>query len=380
MALESRAALRHNPDMREVPAIGRDIALDAGARAVAPASAAAVLVVVPTLDEEAHIEACLRSILGDDPVMAGVDIVVADGGSRDRTVAIVEGLAALFPNIRVLANPERLQSAGINLAVARCARPRHRILVRCDAHATYPPGYVLAVARRLVDLGVASVVVPIDAHGSTAFGRAAAWIVDTPLGNGGAAHRGGTVSRAIDHGHHAGFDLDWFRRLGGYDPAFSHNEDAEYDLRLARAGGTAWLAADLRVAYTMRPTLAGLARQYTRYGRGRARTVLKHHLRPKPRQLAPVALVLALAAAVILSPVWPALLLVPLGYAAALLGVGLWTALSRRSLAGLWAGPALGAMHLAWGAGFLRQVAAAATARVRRTRRRARGGQGGLGA
>lgn len=331
-----------------------------------PAIAETVLVVVPTLNEAAHVAACIRSLVAGDPEMARARIVVADGGSSDGTPAIVEGLAAEVPGLRLMANPARLQAAGINAAVAAWAEPGHRILVRCDAHACYPPGFVRGVATRLDGIGVASVVVAMDATGETAFARAAAAIVDTAMGSGGAAHRGGRRSGFVDHGHHAGFALDWFRRIGGYDPGFSHNEDAEYDHRLAAAGGRIWLAADLRVAYAMRPTLAALARQYWRYGRGRARMLARHGLRPKPRQAAPALLCLGLAASVVLAPLWPAALVVPLAYLALLAGAGLWGAARLGSASGLWAGPALGAMHLAWGAGFLRQLAARLASAARR--------------
>lgn len=315
-----------------------------------------ILAVIPTLNEEAHVEACLRSIIGDDPEMARVRIIVVDGGSSDRTRAIVQGLAAEFPNVRLIDNPARLQSAAINRAVREEAGPGHRILVRCDAHSHYPPGFVLAVARTLVARDVASVVVPMDAVGTTGFGRAAAWIVDTPLGSGGAAHRGGLRSRFVDHGHHAGFALDWFRRIGGYDPGFSHNEDAEYDHRLALAGGRVWLDADIRVVYTMRPTFARLARQYYLYGRGRARTLVKHGVRPKLRQILPALVCILLLASLVLAPVAPVLLLLPAGYLALLVAAGIWMALRHRTPAGLLAGAALGAMHLCWGAGFLKQI------------------------
>ncbi len=321
-----------------------------------------VLIVVPALNEARAIDPCLRSLMAGDPRLAHATLVVADGGSRDGTQAIVTNLQAEFPNLHLIDNPERLQSAGINRAVAEAALPQHRILVRADAHAIYPPGYAMAAADRLAELGMASVVVPMDSRGQTGFARAAAWIVDTPLGSGGSAHRGGHRSGEVDHGHHAAMDLGWFRSTGGYDPGFSHNEDAELDHRLRAAGGRIWMAGDLRLDYQMRPGFRALARQYWTYGRGRARTVLKHRMRPRLRQLAPaVNLVLLLASAALiltglmtglgwltaLGAIWPAL------YAGLLLSASLWMAKRHRDPAGLWAGPALAAMHLPWGAGFL---------------------------
>ncbi|MEM8848701.1 MAG: glycosyltransferase family 2 protein [Pseudomonadota bacterium] len=318
-----------------------------------------VLLVVPTLNEAAHIEACLTSLWRDDSFAQSVRIAVTDGGSTDGTRDIVRALARTHPNLILVDNPAQLQSAGVNAAVAAVATPGHQFLVRCDAHAIYPDGYVRRVAEAMAARPeAASVVGVMDAQGATCFARAAAWVVDTPLGSGGSAHRGGARSGWVDHGHHAGFRLDWFKRIGGYDGNFSHNEDAEYDHRLARAGGHVWLEAGLRTDYRMRPTARGLLRQYWKYGRGRARTVLKHRMRPRPRQVIPAANLVALIAALALATVWPWALIVPGAYLAMLTSVSVVAAARMGRLCGLWAGVALAIMHNGWGAGFLRQILA----------------------
>ena len=313
-----------------------------------------IIVAIPTLNEEKHIAHCVRSLTDDTAFAARIGFVVADGGSTDETRAIVDKLAQTRDDIVLLDNPERLQSAGINSVVAQLTGPAHRFLVRCDAHAHYPAGFV----RRVVEVlekqpEAASVAGVLDARGEGCFQRAAAWIVDTPLGSGGSAHRGGAWSGWVDHGHHAGFRLDWFRRIGGYDPDFSHNEDAEYDARLARAGGRIWLESSLRKNYVMRPTPGRLWLQYWRYGKGRARTLRKHALRPRLRQVLPVlvlaGLVLSLATGLVFRPA----LALPALYVGALSVVSAVAAARMRSLCGLWAGVALFVMHNAWGAGFL---------------------------
>lgn len=319
-----------------------------------------ILAVIPTLNEAGHIAACLQSLIGTDPFMAGVAIVVADGGSTDGTQDIVAGLAQTHPNLAhsnltLIDNPDRLQSAALNRAVDTCAQPGHVFLVRCDAHSIYPPGYIRAVADSLAARPeAASVATVMDAAGGgSCFQTAAAWIVDTPLGSGGSAHRGGTRSGWVDHAHHAGFRLDWFRRIGGYDTGFSHNEDAEYDHRLGLAGGRVWLDADIRMTYHMRPSLRALARQYWNYGRGRARTVLKHRMRPRLRQMIPAVNAAVLAISLVCAPFWPLLLAIPLAYCALLAAISVYAAWRMASPCGLYAGPALAAIHNAWGAGFI---------------------------
>src|ERR1700754_1577329 len=96
-----------------------------------------VLVAIPALNEAEHIEACVRSLMKGDPRLLEAEFVVVDGGSRDGTQEIVRRLNKEFPNLKLLDNPKRLQSAALNLA-ARTLGQGRRVLVRCDAHAFYP--------------------------------------------------------------------------------------------------------------------------------------------------------------------------------------------------------------------------------------------------
>jgi len=316
---------------------------------------AAILAVVPALNEARHIEACIRSLMTGSPVLRLVPLTVADCGSSDGTQAIVERLKGEFPNLRLLGNPGRLQSAALNLAAQAHSSGRTRYLVRCDAHALYPQNFILLVAAALQRTGAASVAVPIDAVGETCFEKGNAWVVDTLLGSGGSAHRGGRRSAYIDHGHHAGFDIDWFRKLGGYDETFSHNEDAEYDVRLGKAGGKVWLAAGIRIRYVPRGTVRSLARQYYSHGRGRARSLAKHGSRLKLREAVPLIALLGSWLGLLAAPFCLPALVLPAGYLSLLAGASAAVAVKRKSFCGLFAGIAAGTMHLCWAAGYLMQ-------------------------
>jgi succinoglycan biosynthesis protein ExoA len=320
------------------------------------ADPASVLVAIPTLNEAAHIEATLTALMQDDPDMAQVQIVVADGGSTDATREIVQSCSARWPNITLIDNPDKLQAAAINRVVRDHAGPDHRILVRVDAHAAYPARYVLDVADALLTRDVAGLATVMDSQGENCFQRGAAMAMETKLGSGGSGHRGGTVSGYVDHGHHAGFLLAAFNAAGGYDTGFVANEDAELDYRIRLAGGRIWLDAGIRLGYVMRAAPMGLARQYWRYGRGRAQTVFRHGIRPKLRQMVPPVAVVVNLVSLILSPALPLLLVFPLAYLMLCLVTSLVLAARHSSLCALWAGPALAIMHHTWGAGFLIQA------------------------
>jgi succinoglycan biosynthesis protein ExoA len=316
------------------------------------------LVVIPTLNEEDVIESVLGSILADDGLVDPL-VVVADGGSDDATREIVREIAARDRRVRLIDNPGRLQSVGLNLAAGAVGGDRPW-LVRVDAHADYPPNYVSSLIDEALRTGAASVVVSMDTVGEHGFQRAVAAAQNSRLGTGGSAHRSATSGQWVDHGHHALFDLAAFEALGGYDESFSHNEDAELDLRLAGAGGRIWLTDRVRIGYRPRRTPGALWRQYFSYGKGRARTVLKHRTPLKMRQALPLAVapaVLGLLAAVIAGPVLGPILALPaLVWAMASAGYGLALAARARDPDLALSGPAAMIMHLAWSAGFWAQL------------------------
>ena len=313
-----------------------------------------VTIVLPALNEEAYIEAAISTILP-----TGVDfdyeVLVMDGGSTDRTVELVQAMSRQNSRIRVLDNVKRLQSAGVNEA-ARQAHPDSTVIIRADCHAIYPPNFVRRCISVLDINAVQSVVVPMKTVGTSAFQRAAAAAQNSVLGNGGSAHRRGTWSGLVDHGHHAAFDRAFFQAVGGYDETFSHNEDAELDFRIGQKGGRIWLDSENVVTYFPRKSLTTLARQYFKHGAGRARTIRKHAMRPKARQLAPVFILSSFAGGIALIPSSSAFLIPALGYSLACCAVGAAQAVRQREASLLMMGPAAIAMHLGWATGFVRTV------------------------
>jgi len=158
-----------------------------------------------------------------------------------------------------------------------------------------------------------------------------------------------------EHGHHALMRIDAFLGVGGYDESFPHNEDAELDARLVKAGNKIWLTGKTWLTYYPRSSPVSLFRQYVNYGAGRAKTLLKHRARPKIRQLAPSA-ILPFALLAILSPLsWP--LAVPLGvWAFGCIAYGIGIGIKKRTSSAMAAGVPAMIMHLAWSIGFWKSL------------------------
>lgn len=314
-----------------------------------PASPAVPLVVIPCLNEAPHLERVARQMHAA-ALRHGGCVVVADGGSTDGTREIAAALARELPGLRLLDNPARRQGPGVNAAVA-AFWPGHSHLVRVDAHSRYPDDYVDVLLAEAERSGAASVVVGMVSAGEGVLQRLNAATQNARIGNGGASHRSRGRGTEVDHGHHALMEIAAFRAVGGYDPDFAHNEDAELDHRLRRAGHRIWLTAETQVTYFPRSGVAALARQYFNFGRGRAANLAKHRSRPRLRQAAVIAVWPMLLGAW-LAPVAFGLSLPALAWGLVTLGGGLALAASRGSALLVLAGPVAMLMHLSWSMGF----------------------------
>jgi succinoglycan biosynthesis protein ExoA len=315
-----------------------------------------ILVVIPTLNEARNIEGVVATLLADLPKDTTTTLVVADGGSTDGTVELVQAMARQRTDLHLLHNPKRIQSAAINLA-ARTFGHDADVLIRCDAHAIYPAGFVQSLVASLDASQADSVVVPMDSVGHSCLQRATAWVSDTAVGSGGSAHRGGRRSGFVDHGHHALFRMASFHRVGGYDETFTHNEDAELDCRQRALGSKVYLDAGIRLQYHPRDTFKGIWRQYAGYGRGRSRTARRHPGSMRLRQAAVPIHFLLMVFALLMAARLPILLLWPLLYMGALAAASVLLAWRHRSLCGLLAGPAAFVMHTSWAVGFFTGLA-----------------------
>src|SRR5437867_509910 len=77
----------------------------------------AISIIIPCRNEKNHIETCLRSILAQEPPTGDFEIIIADGMSDDGTRDILTRLAVEDPRIRVVSNPGRIVSTGLNAAI-----------------------------------------------------------------------------------------------------------------------------------------------------------------------------------------------------------------------------------------------------------------------
>lgn len=226
--------------------------------------------------------------------------------------------------IRLLDNPGRTTAAGMNMGIAQAAG---KIIVRADAHCVFPPAYVRRCVELLADKGAANaggVMIPRGEGGATQ--AAIALAMRHPLGTGDAAFRRTEFKGEAEGVIFGTYRKALFDEIGGYDVKAPANEDSELNVRIICAGKKIYLDSDIKITYFPRKTLRELGKQYFRYGRGRARTTLRHRLLTGWRQAAAPALVLVTAYAIVRTVLGrPIHLLVPAAYVLAIIGAAFLT-------------------------------------------------------
>jgi succinoglycan biosynthesis protein ExoA len=303
-----------------------------------------VSVIIPARGAATVVARAVASALPQEGVEEVV-VAAGDDATRDAVEAIAD------PRVRAVANASGRTPDALNAAIAASTG---EVVVRLDAHAELPPGYVgraVATLRRTGAANVGGMQVPTADRG---FGAAVAAAMRSPAGAGGAAYRVGGGEGPADTVYLGAFRREALTAVGGFDPRFTRNQDAELNLRLRRAGYEVWFDPQLAVAYEPRDRVGALASQYLQYGRWRRLTARTHAGSLAPRQLAAPALVLGIVGAALLGAATGVWLVLGLGLA---LYVAVLIIAAAAAVPVLRLVPAtvvaFATMHVSWGVGFL---------------------------
>jgi succinoglycan biosynthesis protein ExoA len=317
----------------------------------------AVSLIVPCRNEQDYIESCIRSLLAQDLPVGSFEIIVADGLSNDGTRNILARLAAEYTCVRLVDNPGRIVSTGLNTAIHAA---RSKIIVRIDVHTQYAPDYVRQCLAVLQETGADNVGGPWVAQGTGYMGRAVAAAFQSPFAVGGARGHNPHHIGPVDTVYLGCWPREVFDRIGFFDEELVRNQDDEFNLRLSRAGGLIWQSPRIKSWYHPRASLRSLWRQYAQYGYWKVRVIQKHSLPASVRHLVPAAFVLTMLMLPILALIWPWAwwLWGALGglYGACNLAASMATARRSGLMLSLVLPAVFACYHLGYGYGFLRGI------------------------
>lgn len=267
-----------------------------------------VTVIIPCLNEGDFIEQCLVTLLSDLPDGMDIEVLVLDGGSTDRTRCIVETLRSAFPFVRLMDNPRRSAAAAMNIGIAAASG---EVIVRVDAHCTYPAGYVVGLTECLekYDADVVGAVWDTQPRERTAIGMAIARVLSHSLGVGNAHFRTGAQEvRQVDTVPFGCWRREILERVGSFSEKLTRSQDFEMAGRMQVAGASVLLIPSIVITYYARSNLSETFRYNLANGYWVTFPALAYRVRFGVRHYVPLAAVLLgimLAIVAALGMPWP---------------------------------------------------------------------------
>ncbi len=308
----------------------------------------AISVILPVLNEEAHLAESVTAILSQDYI-GSFEIILALGPSHDQTNVIAEKLAARDSRVKIVTNPSGKTAAGLNLAIAASESP---VIVRVDGHAKIPDNYLSLAVSILRESGAVNVGGVMAAEGVTKFEVAVSRAMRSPLGVGASRFHTGGNAGEVDTVYLGAFRREAINAVGGFDERYTRAQDWELNHRLRKNGGKIYFDPRLQVTYRPRPSIRKLAKQYFQYGRWRRVVSRSHPGTVNLRYLAPPFTLLGTFTSVFLGLlIHPYFLLPAAIYGVFLLTSSILIAKSAQEFILLLA--IIPTMHFAWGAGYV---------------------------
>lgn len=306
-----------------------------------------ISVILPVLNEEAHLEDAVHSILSQD-YQGKIEVILAVGPSHDRTLEIAQSISNRESRVVLVDNPSGRTAAGLNLALNKSQSP---VVVRVDGHAQIPNDYLRLIVEILNKTGAVNVGGVMAAVGTTSFERAVAGAMRSPLGVGASRFHTGGEAGVVDTVYLGAFRRAALVAIGGFDERFTRAQDWELNFRLREKGGIVYFDPRLHVTYRPRSTVRALAKQYFEYGRWRRVVSRRHSGTINYRYLAPPFALVGFSLSVIAGFFLPILFIPASIYLLFVLAASVRIASSIREYFLLLA--VIPTMHFAWGAGFI---------------------------
>ncbi len=250
-----------------------------------------ITIAIPAYNEANYIESVIKGFLNQNHPNL-LEIIVADGGSNDGTQEIIQKIAFEDSRVRLLNNPLKIQSAGLNLIFKHC---QGNIFLRADAHSEYAPDYIQKCIEALESSQALNVGGSQRHIARNNFQGGVALAFRSFLA-GTAKYHDPNYDGYADTVYLGCFLTDALQKIVYnnpkkelFDTTQITNQDAELNLKLLELFEKAiYISSDIKVWYTPRSNWKKLCIQYFKYGRGRYLTTKKHSCSSPLRSKLPV--------------------------------------------------------------------------------------------
>jgi len=230
-----------------------------------------VSIIIPTLNEEKNLPHCLESLKKIAYPKVKQELIVVDGGSIDKTIAIARKFGA-----KVYHNPLKIRGAACKIGVEKA---RGELIAFTDADCVVPKNWLKGLLAELKNDQVASVGGPnITPKDDTNFAKAAGEVISLLTKPG--SRYGFSSNKITETYHNPGCNVLYRKspilKAGNFNPDLLTCEDEELDFRLLKNGYKILFTPRVVVNHYRRPTYKKIFIQFYRFAFGRSQAIKLH--------------------------------------------------------------------------------------------------------
>ncbi len=218
-----------------------------------------ISIIIPILNEEKYISKCLDSIVESNFDKSELEVLLVDGGSKDKTLEIIKEYQKKYPFFKLLHNPKKIVPVAMNIGIKNA---KGEYIIRLDAHSSYPKDYFSKLIfwhKKLNADNVGGVVIT-EVKNKTLSSNAIKNVLSDKLGVGSAFRSGVSEIKEVDTVPFGCYKKEVFEKIGLYDERLVRNQDIELNKRLKKAGGKIYLIPEIKCTYYARETFQDLAK------------------------------------------------------------------------------------------------------------------------
>jgi glycosyltransferase involved in cell wall biosynthesis len=218
-------------------------------------------IVIPTFNEEAYISSCLESIINSDIDKKSIEVLIVDGKSSDKTVAIVKNYMKKYPFIKILENKKKIIPVALNIGIKNA---KGEYIIRIDAHSSYPKDYFskLLYWSEKLDADNVGGICLTDVKNKNSKTNSIKAVMSHRFGVGGGDYRG-TINKPKESNTvpFGCFKKTSLLKFGCFDERLERTEDLEINKRLIDNGANVYLVPDVSFTYYAKERLRDLAKK-----------------------------------------------------------------------------------------------------------------------
>jgi glycosyltransferase involved in cell wall biosynthesis len=219
-----------------------------------------ISIIIPVFNEEKYIAKCLDSIIESDFDKSQMEVLLVDGGSKDKTIEIIKSYQQKYPFFKLLHNPKKIVPVAMNLGIKEA---KGEYIIRLDAHSSYPKDYFskLIYWHKKLDADNVGAVWITDVLNKTKTSSAIKNVLSDKFGVGDAKFRIGVEKiEEVDTVPFGCYKIEIFDNVGIYDERLVRNQDIELNKRIKKAGGKIYLVPEIKCIYYARENFKDLAK------------------------------------------------------------------------------------------------------------------------